>query len=61
MALQCLYGIRVESKPKLIGRIYWYCDEINETPVVYHWTYKTVDIIAEDITEAGIDPDPKYT
>jgi hypothetical protein len=50
----------VESKQELIDRIYRYCDEINEAPVVYHWTYKTDEITAEDIAEADIDPELKY-
>lgn len=60
LARQCLRGIRVESKQELIERIYRYCNEINEAPVVYHWTYKTADITAEDIAEADIDPELKY-
>lgn len=60
MARQCLHGIRVESKQELIDRIYRYCDEINDAPVVYHWTYKTDEITAEDIAEADIDPELKY-
>lgn len=60
MARQCLHGIRVESKQELINRIYKYCDEINEAPVVYHWTYKTDDITAEDLSEADIDPELRY-
>jgi len=57
MTRQCLRGIRVDSKQELIDRIYLYCDEVNAQPVVYHWTYKTDDITAEDIAEADIDPD----
>lgn len=57
MTRQCLRGIRVESKQELVERIYMYCDEVNAQPVVYHWTYKTEDITAEDIAEADIDPD----
>lgn len=57
MTRQCLRGIRVDSKQELIGRIYLYCDEVNAQPVIYHWTYKTDDITAEDIAEADIDPD----
>lgn len=60
MARQCLHGIRVLSKQELIDRIYRYCDEINESPVVYHWTYKTDDITAEDIAEADIDPELRF-
>lgn len=60
MARQCLHGIRVESKQELIERIYRYCNEINEAPVVYYWIYKTAGITAEDIAEADIDPELKY-
>ena len=38
---QMLRGIRVNSKEELRDRIYQYFDEINQEPVVYHWTYKT--------------------
>ena len=44
MAKQCLKGIRVESKEELDERIYHYIAEINEEPVVYHWTYKMDEI-----------------
>lgn len=57
MTRQFLRGIRVDSKQELVERIYKYCDEVNAKPVVYHWTYKTDDITAEDIAEAEIDPD----
>ena len=30
----------VFTKQELIDRIYKYFDEVNETPVVYHWKYK---------------------
>ena len=40
MGKQCLKGIRVDSKEELEERIYQYIAEINEHPVVYHWTYK---------------------
>ena len=51
MTKQMLRGIRVESKEELKRRIYQYFDEVNEEPVVYHWTYKLDDI---DITETPI-------
>lgn len=35
-----LKGIRVKTKEELAARIYKYFDEINESPVVYHWKYK---------------------
>ena len=37
---QMLRGIRVSSKEELVERIYKYFDEVNETPVVYHWKYR---------------------
>lgn len=37
---QMLRGIRVSTKQELVDRIYKYFDEVNETPVVYHWKYK---------------------
>lgn len=57
MTRQCLRGIRVDSKQEFVERIYKYCDEVNAQPVVYHWTYKTDDITAEDVAESDIDPD----
>jgi len=35
-----LRGIRVATKQELIDRIYKYFNEVNETPVVYHWKYR---------------------
>jgi transposase len=43
MTRQMLRGIRVSTKQELIDRIYKYFDEVNETPVVYHWKYKMED------------------
>lgn len=40
MTRQMLKGIRVSSKQELMDRIYQYFDEVNETPVVYHWKYR---------------------
>lgn len=40
LARVCLRGIRVKSKDELVERIYDYINEVNETPVVYHWKYK---------------------
>lgn len=60
MARQCLHGIRILSKQELFDWIYRYCDEINESPVVYHWAYKTDDITVEDIAEADINPELRY-
>lgn len=42
MTRQMLKGIRVSSKQELVDRIYQYFDEVNETPVVYHWKYRMV-------------------
>ncbi len=39
MTRQMLKGIRVSSKEELVGRIYQYFDEVNETPIVYHCKY----------------------
>lgn len=44
MTKQMLRGIRVKTKDELVARIYKYFDEINETPVVYHWTWNLDDI-----------------
>ena len=43
MTRQMLRGIRVASKQELIDRIYMYFEEVNETPIVYHWKYKMDD------------------
>lgn len=43
---QMLRGIRVDSKEELETRIYKYFDEVNEEPVVYHWTYKLNEVDA---------------
>lgn len=45
MTKQMLRGIRVKTKDELVARIYKYFDEINETPVVYHWTWHLDDIM----------------
>ena len=44
MTKQMLRGIRVKTKEELVTRIYNYFDEVNETPVVYHWTWHLDDI-----------------
>lgn len=44
MSRQMLKGIRVKTKEELVRRIYRYFDEINEEPVVYHWTWHLDDI-----------------
>jgi transposase len=43
MSRQMLKGIRVTSKDELTKRIYKYFDEINESPVIFRWTYKMKD------------------
>ena len=48
MKKQMLKNIRVKTKDELITRIYKYFDEINETPVVYHWTWNPKDIDASE-------------
>ena len=44
MTKQMLKGIRVKSKEELAERIYQYFDEVNDEPVVFHWTYKLDEI-----------------
>ncbi len=46
MTKQMLRGIRVKTKDELVARIYKYFEEINEVPVVYHWTWNLDDIDA---------------
>jgi len=41
---QSLRGIRVKSKEELTARIYKFFDEVNESPIVYHWKYKLDEI-----------------
>ena len=41
---QSLKGIRVKSKEELVERIYKYFEEVNESPVVYHWKYRLDEI-----------------
>ncbi|MGA2264436.1 MAG: IS630 family transposase [Acidobacteriota bacterium] len=40
MARTMLWGIRVSSKTELKERIMQYLDEVNASPVTYHWKYK---------------------
>ena len=40
MTRQFLKGIRVSAKQELVARIYKYFEEVNATPVVYHWKYR---------------------
>lgn len=49
MTKQMLKGIRVKSKQELTDRIYQYFDEINEEPVVFHWTYKLDEISEKEV------------
>jgi len=49
MTRQMLRGIRVSSKEELVERIYKYFDEINESPVVFHWKYKLKDVVLPDL------------
>lgn len=49
MTKQMLMNIQVRTKDELVTRIYMYFDEINEPPVVYHWTGNLDDIDASDI------------
>lgn len=48
MSKQMLKGIRVNTKEELSDRIYKYFDEVNQEPVVYHWTYKLDEISVEE-------------
>ncbi len=48
MTKQMLRGIRVKTKDELVARIYKYFEEINELPVVYHWTWNLDDIDANE-------------
>ncbi len=48
MTRQMLRGIRVKSKEELVSRRYKYFDEVNEVPVVYHWTWNLNDIDASE-------------
>ncbi len=41
---QCLRGLRVKTKDELKERILKYMDEVNENPVIPHWTYKMDEI-----------------
>ena len=41
---QMLRGIRVNSKEELETRIYQYFEEVNQEPVIYHWTYKLDEV-----------------
>ena len=47
-----LRGIRVNSKEELKKRIYQYFEEINQEPVIYHWTYKLDEVPDAEITNS---------
>lgn len=44
MTKQFLRGLRVRSKEELVNRIYQYMNEVNASPVVYHWKYKMDEV-----------------
>ena len=44
----------LKSKEELAKCIYLYFDEINQEPVVYHWTYKLDEISVSETVEAGV-------
>lgn len=54
MTKQMLKGIRVNSKQELTDRIYQYFDEINQEPVVFHWTYKLDEISEEEADRKSV-------
>ncbi len=54
MTKQMLRGIRVKSKQELEERIYLYFEEVNQEPIVYHWTYKMDEISTEEAIETGV-------
>ena len=45
---QMLREIRVADREELIERIYKYFEEINDTPIVYHWKYHMNEIDPEE-------------
>lgn len=49
MARVLLRGIRVKSKEELTNRIYEYIAEVNESPVIYRWTYKMDEVDVTNI------------
>lgn len=49
---QMLKGIRVNSKEELKSRIYQYFEEVNQEPVIYHWTYKLDEISDAEVTNS---------
>jgi len=49
---QMLRGIRVNSKEELETRIYQYFEEVNQEPVIYHWTYKLDEVSDVEATNS---------
>ena len=49
-----LKGIQVKSREELKERIYFYFEEVNREPVVYHWTYKMDEITEDEANDTGI-------
>ena len=45
---QMLREIRVAHKEELIERLYKYFEEINDSPIVYHWKYHMNEIDPEE-------------
>jgi transposase len=45
MTRSCLRGMRVSSKAELKRRIELYLDEVNASPVVFHWHYKIDEVL----------------
>lgn len=45
---QMLREIRVAHKEELIERLYKYFEEINDSPIVYHWKYHMNEIDSEE-------------
>ena len=45
MARSFLRSLRVASKDELIQRLYRYINEINESPVVFHWKYRLDEVL----------------
>ena len=43
-----LREIRVADREELIERIYKYFEEINDSPIVYHWKYHMNEIDPEE-------------
>ena len=52
--LICWATIRVKSKQELMECIYLYFEEVNQEPVVYHWTYKMDEVRPGEAMAVGI-------